>query len=206
MIITVANAKGGTGKSAIAYLIAHHLRENKKNVVCVDSDTTQFSFRLSMTPTQNLNDEPVVEFKKLGSLVKNKTNYEKNYVVIDTSPSLTEETKTAIKIADLVIIPTILVAPIVKQTFDFCKLLQDNGICYIIVPNLALSPSNETTLQKQALCLLSDNKTTHNIYDGVIYQSENLRKNIANAEPNWSKGLLLDQRQNISKFLSSMIK
>lgn len=204
MIITIANAKGGTGKSALAYLIAHHLHDEKKNVVCVDSDTTQFSFRLSMTPTQNLNDEPILEFKKLGSILKNKDQYENSYVVIDTSPSLNEDTKTAIKSADLVIVPTLLTPPVIKQTLDFAKLIKDNGLTYLIIPNLATRHNFET--QQKALEMLQSVKNDFSVYDDVLYSFENLKKNIANASADWSKGLLLDQWKNISKFLSAVIK
>lgn len=103
-IIAVINQKGGVGKTTIATNIASCLHADGGNVLLVDLDPQGSATDWS---AQNENDDalPVVQMNK--TLHRDLPRIARGYdfVVIDGAPQVSELAGTAIKTADVVLIP-----------------------------------------------------------------------------------------------------
>jgi chromosome partitioning protein len=109
-VITVAQQKGGAGKTTIAAHLAVALSQRGKRVTAIDIDP-QGSF----TKWHEIRKEKYgADFTGMnfitvsGWRLQNEINmikYETDVIIIDSPPHMQTETKTAIRAADLVIIP-----------------------------------------------------------------------------------------------------
>lgn len=104
MIITVANSKGGVGKSTIAVHLAAWLHEQGHTVTLADCDTQQSSsewIREAVPQVKAIRlDNPDVILNELPIL-----SYEADYVVADGPGSQTETSRALLLRADLAIVP-----------------------------------------------------------------------------------------------------
>ena len=106
-IITVAQQKGGAGKTTLAANIAVALSRQGKSVALLDTDPQGSLGRWFMT--RRASGEPGMEFSTASawgvSYECDKLRDEADYVLIDTPPKIDSDLKPAIRESDLVIVP-----------------------------------------------------------------------------------------------------
>jgi chromosome partitioning protein len=104
MIITIANSKGGVGKSTLAVHLAAWLQEQGKRVTLADCDTQQSSSEWIREAVPGVKavrlDSPDVILNDLPSL-----NQDADFVVADGPGSQTETSRALLLRADLAIVP-----------------------------------------------------------------------------------------------------
>ena len=119
-IITVANAKGGVGKSTVAYSLACYYAQRGARLGVLDEDIQQ-------TITDNIEmcrergeDVPVqiIDKNKLKSYQDLAESDEYDIIFIDTPPVLTTQLESIYDISDMVLIP------IKPSTNDFNSLMR----------------------------------------------------------------------------------
>ena len=119
-IITVANAKGGVGKSTVAYSLACYYARRGASVGILDEDIQQ-------TITDNINawedqgtEVPVklIDKESLTSYRALAETEEYDIVFVDTPPVLTTQLETIYDISDMVLIP------IKPSTSDYNSLMR----------------------------------------------------------------------------------
>lgn len=107
MIIVVGGRKGGTGKTTIATNLAVFLKDNNNEVILVDADKQSSATRwvqdrtedkaLSFIPSVQSSDNVKEVLEELASKYK--------YVIVDTPGRDSREQRTAMLIADIILIP-----------------------------------------------------------------------------------------------------
>ena len=106
-IITVAQQKGGAGKTTIAANLAVALTRMGKSVVLLDTDPQGSLGRWFMTRRERGADD--MEFSTASawgvSYECDKLRKEADYVFVDTPPKIDSDLKPAIRESDLVIVP-----------------------------------------------------------------------------------------------------
>ena len=103
MIITIANRKGGVGKTTLATNLAVALSK-KGSIVLVDADDQQSALKWSKRRTQN----PVYTEYHTGDLKKILLDLQKkyDYVLLDVAGRDSEEFRSALQVSDKLIVPT----------------------------------------------------------------------------------------------------
>lgn len=109
-VITIAQQKGGSGKTTIAAnLAAVFSIKNKLNTTILDTDPQGSLGKWFMMRNEKLKDKNTIQFKTAslwGAQYEAKTLKEKSdLIIIDTPPKIDADGRPAIQIADLVIIP-----------------------------------------------------------------------------------------------------
>lgn len=106
-VITVAQQKGGAGKTTIAANLAVALTRMGKSVVLLDTDPQGSLGRWFMTRREG--GEPGVEFSTASawgvSYECDKLRKTFDFVLVDTPPKIDSDLKPAIRESDLVIVP-----------------------------------------------------------------------------------------------------
>ena len=106
-IITVAQQKGGAGKTTIAANLAVALARMDKSVSLLDTDPQGSLGRWFMTRREN--GDPGMGFSTASawgvSYECDKLRSETDYVFVDTPPKIDSDLKPAIRESDLVIVP-----------------------------------------------------------------------------------------------------
>tara|TARA_B110000305_G_C19205463_1_gene523299 strand:- start:24 stop:662 length:639 start_codon:yes stop_codon:yes gene_type:complete len=109
-VITIAQQKGGSGKTTIAANLAtvFSLKNNLRTTI-LDTDPQGSLGKWFMTRIDKLQDKNTINFKTAslwGAQYEAKTLKEKSdIIIIDTPPKIDADGRPAIQIADLVIIP-----------------------------------------------------------------------------------------------------
>ena len=109
-VITIAQQKGGSGKTTIAANLAtvFSLKNNLRTTI-LDTDPQGSLGKWFMTRIAKLQDKNTIDFKTAslwGAQYEAKTLKEKSdIIIIDTPPKIDADGRPAIQIADLVIIP-----------------------------------------------------------------------------------------------------
>lgn len=102
-VIAVLNQKGGSGKTTIATHLARALQLSGKSVLLVDSDP-QGSSR-DWAAVREDNPVPVIAIDRPTIERDLKNVAQKDFVVIDGAPQASDLAISAIKVADLILIP-----------------------------------------------------------------------------------------------------
>ena len=109
LIITVANAKGGVGKSTIAYCLACYYSERGASCAVLDEDIQQ-SISDAIEQFKDRGDPvsvSLIDRKKLKSYkdLTNEKKYPFDIIFIDSPPVLTTQLEAIYDISDMILIP-----------------------------------------------------------------------------------------------------
>jgi len=106
-VITVAQQKGGAGKTTIVANLAVALSKKGKSVALLDTDPQGSLGRWFMTRREA--GDPGVEFSTSSawgvSYECDKLRKDFDYIIVDTPPKIDSDLKPAIRASDLVIVP-----------------------------------------------------------------------------------------------------
>ena len=142
MIITIANRKGGVGKTTLATNLAVALSK-KGSLVLVDADDQQSALKWSKRRTEN----PIYTEYHTGDLKKILLDLQKkyDYIILDVAGRDSEEFRSALQVSDKLIVPTqpsqadVEVLPFVLKLFNTYHKVNENLQPYLVVNK---APSN----------------------------------------------------------------
>ncbi|NDR57235.1 ParA family partition ATPase [Aliiruegeria sabulilitoris] len=107
--ITVAQQKGGSGKTTVAVNLAVHLRAAGHSVAVLDTDPQGSLGRWFMTRVEATGGEPGMEFSTASAwgvgYECDKLRKLNDFVIVDTPPKADSDLRPALREADLVIVP-----------------------------------------------------------------------------------------------------
>ncbi|RJE80207.1 ParA family partition ATPase [Paracoccus sp. JM45] len=108
-IITVAQQKGGSGKTTLAVNLAVALHARGHSVALVDTDPQGSMGRWFMERMQAHGEDEAMDFSTSSawgaSYESEKLKKRFDYVIIDTPPKIDSDLRPALKVADLVLVP-----------------------------------------------------------------------------------------------------
>lgn len=146
MIITVAQQKGGAGKSTLTAQMAVAYLGMRKSVATIDCDPQASLTRWSEVRQDKLGaDSGIAHVQATGwKLVREAENLAKkfDYVFIDSPPHAEADARSAIKAADLLLVPVQPSALDVWATQVTLALAAAEGVPVLIVANRVPSRSN----------------------------------------------------------------
>ncbi|WP_134679370.1 ParA family partition ATPase [Paracoccus ravus] len=108
-IITVAQQKGGSGKTTIAVNLAVALRGRGHSVALLDTDPQGSMGRWFLERLERLGEDAGLEFSTSSawgaSYESEKLKKHHDFVIIDTPPKIDSDLRPALRVAALVIVP-----------------------------------------------------------------------------------------------------
>ena len=108
-IITVAQQKGGSGKTTLAVNLAVALHERGHSVALVDTDPQGSMGRWFIERMGTQGEDEAMDFSTSSawgaSYESEKLKKRFDYVIVDTPPKIDSDLRPALRVADLVIVP-----------------------------------------------------------------------------------------------------
>ncbi|MTH79805.1 ParA family partition ATPase [Paracoccus aestuariivivens] len=108
-IITVAQQKGGSGKTTIAVNLAIALRSRGHSVALLDTDPQGSMGRWFLERLDRIGDDDMLEFSTSSawgaSYESEKLKKRFDFVIIDTPPKIDSDLRPALRVANLVVVP-----------------------------------------------------------------------------------------------------
>lgn len=108
-IITVAQQKGGSGKTTIAVNLAVALRSRGHSVALLDTDPQGSMGRWFLERLDRLGEDEQLEFSTSSawgaSYESEKLRKRFDFVIIDTPPKIDSDLRPALRVANLVVVP-----------------------------------------------------------------------------------------------------
>ncbi|ETO15111.1 plasmid partitioning-family protein [Reticulomyxa filosa] len=152
-IITIANRKGGAGKSTCAAHFALEASTKNNKVILLDLDpqkTLESWWEKRTEENPYMADASAQNLREKIALIKTKGF---DYCIIDTPGDTSINAVEAIKLADLIIIPCKPTSPDLKAIGRTISMVQENNKNYIFVLTQTISKATSTI---QAASVLSD--------------------------------------------------
>ena len=108
-VLTIAQQKGGSGKTTLAVNLAIHYRRQGKTVAMLDTDPQGSLGRWFMARRERLGDDEGLDFGTASawgvSYECEKLRRENDVVIVDTPPKIDADLRPALREADLVLVP-----------------------------------------------------------------------------------------------------
>jgi chromosome partitioning protein len=144
-IIAIIQQKGGTGKTTMAAHISTILAQSGKNIAMLDIDPQASLTAWHSRREKSLKSTNLKLYTKAGWRLQNELNLleDFDYIIIDSPPHSASDTKTALREADVVLIPMQPSPPdllATEATIDFCQKheIRFNIVLNRVVPNSKL--------------------------------------------------------------------
>lgn len=149
-IITVANQKGGVGKSTLALCLHDYFKQNGKSVLLVDSDPQKSL--TSLLPLLGRDDISLQAWRDPARVV----NRGENIIIVDTPPYLSKDLPGWFAVSDFVLIPVCPGPFDTNATKDVIQLLTKaqqvrGGIHAGVVMNRVINNTSFTAQMKGVL-------------------------------------------------------
>ena len=122
MINLIANLKGGSGKSTIAFNLALWLKEQGKNVIAFDLDPQGTLFDVAA-----VRKEELLEVLEVKTQVNEIESNSKTQILVDVGASNMDDMKQAINLADRIFIPVSPSQPDLWATQKFLKIVEESA-------------------------------------------------------------------------------
>lgn len=146
MIITIAQQKGGAGKTTLAAQLATVFLSMNKTVATIDTDPQASLTRWAEVRREQLGEEDALMHVQAAGWRMERQARELagkyNYVLIDSPPHAEAEARLVIRIADLILVPTQPSPLDVWATQATLALAKAENVPVIIVANRVPSRSN----------------------------------------------------------------